>query len=80
MIEMAALLQIADAFVGNDSGPMHLAGALGVPTIGIFIRNAPDLHHPYGPRAAVVGGDSVLPEPEEVAMILGRLLEEGRTE
>ena len=32
----AALLERCRLFVGNDSGPMHLAAALGVPTIGIF--------------------------------------------
>lgn len=34
--ELIALLSICSAFVGNDSGCMHLAGALGVPTVAIF--------------------------------------------
>jgi heptosyltransferase II len=34
--ELIALLSISSAFVGNDSGCMHLAGALGIPTVAIF--------------------------------------------
>ena len=35
MAELAALLPAVDLFVGNDSGPKHLAAGLGVPTLGI---------------------------------------------
>lgn len=34
--ELAALLARADAVLANDSGPRHLAQALGVPTVGIY--------------------------------------------
>jgi len=34
--ELAARIAGLDLFVANDSGPMHLAGALGVPTVAIF--------------------------------------------
>jgi SAM-dependent methyltransferase len=33
---VAALLERCSLFLTNDSGPMHLAAALGVPTVGIF--------------------------------------------
>jgi ADP-heptose:LPS heptosyltransferase/GT2 family glycosyltransferase len=33
--DLPAVLRAADLYVGNDSGPKHLAAALGVPTIGI---------------------------------------------
>ncbi len=33
---LVALLADAAVVVGNDSGPRHLAQALGVPTVGIF--------------------------------------------
>jgi len=36
MAELVALLAGAAVVVGNDSGPRHLAQALGVPTVGIF--------------------------------------------
>ncbi|MGH9750858.1 MAG: glycosyltransferase family 9 protein, partial [Candidatus Polarisedimenticolia bacterium] len=32
----AGLLMSCRLFVGNDSGPMHLAAALGIPTLGLF--------------------------------------------
>ena len=34
--ELAGVLSIADVFVGNDSGPRHLAHAVGASTVGIF--------------------------------------------
>jgi ADP-heptose:LPS heptosyltransferase len=34
--ETAALIERMDAFVSNDTGPMHLAFALDVPTVAIF--------------------------------------------
>lgn len=33
---LAALLERAGLYLGNDSAPMHLAAALGTPTVGIF--------------------------------------------
>ncbi|HWB51011.1 MAG TPA: glycosyltransferase family 9 protein [Stellaceae bacterium] len=35
LAELPALLSSVDLFVGNNSGPKHLAAALGVPTVGI---------------------------------------------
>jgi ADP-heptose:LPS heptosyltransferase len=34
--DLVALFTAAAAFVGNDSGPRHVAQAVGVPTVGIF--------------------------------------------
>jgi hypothetical protein len=36
------LLRSADLFVGIDAGPLHLAAALGVPSIAIFGPTAPE--------------------------------------
>lgn len=47
--ELMALLRGADAFLTNDSGPMHLAFSLRVPTVGLFGPVSPD--H-YGSVAA----------------------------
>lgn len=35
-IELVALLEQASAFVGIDSGPLHVAAALGVPSVALF--------------------------------------------
>ena len=52
---LAAVLHRALLFVGNDSGPMHLAAALGTPTVGIFGSTSPGWTAPRGRRAAVAG-------------------------
>jgi heptosyltransferase-2 len=52
--ELLALLSICDAFAGNDSGAMHVAGALGIPTVGIFGSTDAERTGPLGPRTRVV--------------------------
>ena len=49
--ELIALLALCDGFVGNDSGPMHVAAALGRPTVGIFGPTDPGRTGPMGPKA-----------------------------
>jgi heptosyltransferase-2 len=51
---LIALLSLCDGFAGNDSGAMHLAAALGVPTVGIFGSTNPKRTWPSGARAGVV--------------------------
>ena len=36
---LVGVLARADLFVGNDSGPRHLAEALGTPTVGVFTKS-----------------------------------------
>ncbi|MDD5634224.1 MAG: glycosyltransferase family 9 protein, partial [Candidatus Omnitrophica bacterium] len=38
---LTAFLKKANLFIGNDTGPMHMASVLGVPVIAIFGRNIP---------------------------------------
>ncbi len=53
--ESAACLRRAKLFVGHDSGPMHLAAAVGTPCVAIFAaRNLPRVWFPYGERHRVV--------------------------
>jgi len=49
-------LDSADRFIGNDSGPGHLAALLGVPTFTIFGPQLPELFAPRHPGAAWVDG------------------------
>ena len=44
----------ADGFVGNDSGPAHLAGVLGVPTVAVFGPTDPARWHPLGPAVRAI--------------------------
>ena len=48
--EAAALLSVCSGFAGNDSGSMHIAGALGKPTVGIYGSTRADRTGPLGPR------------------------------
>lgn len=45
--ETAALLKKANLFVGNDSGPLHLAAAVNIPTLGLFGPTSPCQFYPY---------------------------------
>jgi ADP-heptose:LPS heptosyltransferase len=47
--QLAAVLSQLSVFVSNDCGPMHLAPAVGTPTIGIFGPGEPDIWFPYNP-------------------------------
>jgi ADP-heptose:LPS heptosyltransferase len=48
---LATLLSGCDLFVGNDSFPMHLAAAVGIPTVAIFGPSNADAWGPYMPDA-----------------------------
>jgi heptosyltransferase-2 len=49
--QAVALLALCSGFAGNDSGAMHVAAALGIPTVGIFASTNPLRTGPVGPRA-----------------------------
>src|SRR6185437_5667288 len=42
----AAALSRASAFIGHDSGPLHVAAALGVPVVGVFAPGQPERTFP----------------------------------
>jgi heptosyltransferase-2 len=45
----ARFLERMDVVVSNDTGPMHLAAAMGTPTIGLFGPDIPEAFGPYPP-------------------------------
>jgi heptosyltransferase I len=46
--QLAALLEKADVMVANDTGPLHLAAALGCPVIAPYTCTQVRLHGPFG--------------------------------
>ncbi len=56
--EMIALISQCSVLIGNDSGPMHLAGALGVPTVAVFGSGIAQWFAPLGEGHEVVTAES----------------------
>ena len=54
--ELLDLMRDAGAFIGNDSGPGHLAAGLGIPTVTIFGPQVPEWFAPLHPAAVWVAG------------------------
>jgi lipopolysaccharide heptosyltransferase II len=47
--QLAAVIAHCALFIANDAGPMHIAAALGVPTIGLFGPGEENIWFPYSP-------------------------------
>ena len=54
LLAAAGILKSSSAFIGNDSGLMHLAAALDRPTVGVFGSSNPDWTSPLGRHARAV--------------------------
>lgn len=52
--ELVAVLRRATLVVGGDTGPVHIAAALGVPTVALHGPTDARRNGPYGPRLATV--------------------------
>jgi heptosyltransferase II len=52
--ELPALLSRCHLFIGNDSGAMHVAAAVGLPVVAVFGPTDPDGTAPVTPRCTVV--------------------------
>ena len=48
LTQLASILHVCQLFIGNDSGPMHLAAAVGIPTIGLYGPGDPGRFGPVG--------------------------------
>ncbi|RED52255.1 glycosyltransferase family 9 protein [Aestuariispira insulae] len=54
LLTAAACMEKAALYVGNDSGLMHMAAAVGVPTLGLFGPSRTEHYAPWGPHCAFV--------------------------
>lgn len=71
--EAAALLRHCRLMVSNDSGLMHLAAAVGIPVVALFVATSPTHIGPYAPNALALGTAGRPPTVEEVLQALHRL-------
>jgi len=71
LADTAAALSAATIFVGHDSGPLHVAGAFGVPVVGIFAPGEPLRTFPQG-----VGPSRMLARPSPSGVTADDILRE----
>jgi len=58
--QLMALLQNACCIVGGDTGPLHLAVALGTPAVALFGPTDPARNGPYPPQEIVLRGPTAV--------------------
>lgn len=66
---LALRLRSAARFYGNDSGVTHLAAALGVPTVAVFVATDPAVWAPVGAHVVVVGDGRGAPSVSAVLAV-----------
>ena len=54
LLHFASLVQRAKLFVGNESGPLHIAAVMGTPLVGIYGPGVPGIFYPIGEKSRVV--------------------------
>ena len=54
LMQLGALIESCDLYLTCDSGPMHIAAAVGTPTIALFGPTSPTRHGPYGENHKVI--------------------------
>lgn len=69
LLELAALLRRASAFVSADTGPMHLAAASGTRCVALFGPKDPAVYRPWGEGHRVVRADAPGAGPAPMAAI-----------
>ena len=57
--DLACWLAGARVYIGNDSGPTHLAAAVGTPVVALFGPSDPAVWAPRGPRVRVAAAPTL---------------------
>lgn len=71
LADTAAAIASATFFVGHDSGPLHVAGALGVGVVGVFAPGEPERTFPQG-----VGVSRMIARPSPAGISANDILSE----
>jgi ADP-heptose:LPS heptosyltransferase len=58
-VELFREVSLAKLVITNDTGPGHLAGVVGVPTIAIFKSTSPEVWKPLGPQVIALQSPGV---------------------
>ena len=69
--QLAAVVESGTLLISNDTGPMHLGPAFGVPTLGLFSVGVPEHFRPSGVGDQFVQGNPI--EKIEVEEVIGRI-------
>ena len=54
LTQLASILHTCNVFIGNDSGPMHLAAAVGTQTVGLYGPGDPTRFGPAGAKCQTI--------------------------
>jgi ADP-heptose:LPS heptosyltransferase len=66
---LKSLLASASLFIGNDSGPAHMAAAFGLPVVVIFSASDPEIWGPWRTESELL----ISPDTKQVLRALARL-------
>jgi lipopolysaccharide heptosyltransferase I len=72
---LLALLRRASVLVAADTGPLHLAAALGTACVGLFGPTSAQRNGPYGPRHRTLSSDAGTMASLAPAVVLPVVLE-----
>jgi ADP-heptose:LPS heptosyltransferase len=79
LYELACWLATARIYIGSDSGPTHLAAAVGTPVVALFGPSDPAVWAPRGPHVAIAAAPAMdAITVEQVASLVRNILESGR--
>jgi len=56
---LAAIIEKCDLVIGNDSGPLHIAVSMNVPTLGIYGPTNPKLQGPFGDKNLSIVNENI---------------------
>jgi ADP-heptose:LPS heptosyltransferase len=57
--QLSAVIARSQLLVSNDTGPMHLGPALGIPTLGLFSVGYPEHYRPLGERSRFLRAERI---------------------
>ncbi|MBN1764666.1 MAG: hypothetical protein JW860_05360 [Sedimentisphaerales bacterium] len=68
LAEMTAIIKESALTIGNDSGPLHIAAALNIPTLGLYGPTDPKVVGPYGHLENVIHPNPDIPHTRRYSL------------